>query len=77
MAGDFVDITSDANPARHQGEPAGRRFLGIHFDCCGTYTRIYLQADRQRYIGHCPKCMRRVEFRIGEGGSDSRFFHVS
>ena len=26
------------------------------------------------YVGHCPRCAKRVEFEIGPGGTDARFF---
>jgi len=61
-----------------EGKPSGARpFLGIHFECCRTYARIYLNRQRTAYVGHCPRCARPVSFRVGPGGSDARFFSVS
>ena len=37
--------------------------MGIQFACCGVYARVYVNRDETAYIGHCPKCSRRV--RVG------------
>lgn len=58
----------DAAPAR------GRPFLGVQFECCGVYARVYRDGDH--YRGRCPKCMRTVQFRVGEGGTGQRFWRV-
>lgn len=77
MVGENLDLTSDAcgdapSPAARPG--GGRRFVGIHFACCDVYARIYINRSGTGYLGHCPRCSRRVEMKIGPGGSDSRFF---
>lgn len=55
-----------------QGEP--RPFLGVRFDCCKIYRRVYKNAEGTAYEGHCPRCARKVRFVVGAGGSASRFF---
>jgi hypothetical protein len=50
-----------------------RPHLSVKFDCCGTYARVYQTADGRRYAGHCPKCARPVNVKIGPGGSNCRF----
>ena len=51
-----------------------RKFLGIMFDCCGVYGRIYQNKEGTAYVGRCPKFLRPVRIQIGEGGTGQRFF---
>ena len=53
-----------------------RPFLGILFECCNAYARIYRRADGTAYAGGCPSCGRRIKVRVGSGGSDQRFFRA-
>ena len=58
---------------RTQGREA-RPFLGIHFECCQTYARIYRNRDRSAYVGACPRCGKTVRVPIAPSGTSSRFF---
>lgn len=51
-----------------------RKFLGVHFQCCNVYARIYVNPEGTAYKGNCPRCGKRVEVKVGPGGTDSRFF---
>ncbi|MDA0333916.1 MAG: hypothetical protein O2782_02000 [bacterium] len=51
-----------------------RKFLGVHFQCCNVYSRVYVNKAGTRYEGSCPRCGKRVEMKIGAGGTDNRFF---
>lgn len=52
----------------------GRPWIGIHFQCCGVYTRVYRRHDDTRYEGRCPKCAAKVSLRVGPDGVASRTF---
>lgn len=51
-----------------------KAFLGIMFNCCNVYGRIYKNKSGTAYVGRCPKCMRSVKVPVGEGGTSRRFF---
>jgi hypothetical protein len=54
-----------------------RQFLGIWFECCHVYGRIYKNKDGTAYVGRCPKCLRSVRARVGAEGTNQRFFRGS
>ena len=56
---------------------SNRPYISVHFKCCGVYQRIYRSADATQYAGHCPRCAKPVRFKVGQGGTDCRFFTVS
>ncbi len=76
MLGSQFDLSNDPEESAESQEATQKRFLGIQFACCGVYARIYLNKDAQQYVGCCPKCSRRISFRVGPGGTDHRFFTV-
>ena len=49
-------------------------FLGIMFECCNVYGRIYKNKEGTYYQGKCPRCLREIKIKIGEGGPTTRFF---
>ena len=53
-----------------------RPYLGITFNCCGTYGRIYKNKEGTAYVGRCPKCMRTIKIPVGKGGTEQRFFNA-
>jgi len=76
---DRVDIPgvtpSPAEPARRR--PEGRQWLGIFFNCCHVYGRIYKDGSGRRYVGRCPSCAAEVTVPVGPGGTARRFFETT
>ena len=62
-----------------EGETLGprRKFLSVHFRCCSTYGRLYINEAETKYEGRCPRCGARTSARIGPGGSAQRIFDTS
>lgn len=80
----ILDLSADAAAAAEGGlasehaaqETAGRPWIGIHFECCGIYNRIYRSPDGTAYEGYCPRCARPVRVKVGEGGTSHRMFRA-
>jgi hypothetical protein len=60
------------------GPVAPRRlWVGIHFECCGVYKRVYRDPDVPFYEGQCPQCGRKITMRVGPDGVTSRIFKAT
>ncbi len=55
---------------------AGRKWIGVKFDCCGSYSRIYRNRQGTAYEGFCPKCTARIKVPIGPSGTTQRIFRA-
>jgi hypothetical protein len=51
-----------------------RPHLGVHFRCCNVYSRIYLNAQGESFVGWCPKCAGKLEVKVDPCGSTNKFF---
>jgi len=74
----IVDIQGLA-PCDRRDVPSSdgsRPWIGVRFDCCGVYLRIYRNRTGTAYEGACPRCRRRVHVAIGPEGTDRRFFRA-
>ena len=68
-------LTLAPNVHRQTGNQQ-REYLGINFECCKVYSRIFINEKKTQYAGNCPRCGKFIQFDIAPGGSDSRFFNV-
>ena len=55
----------------------GRKWLGVLFECCNTYNRLYRNADGTAYEGCCPRCGALLRIPIGPEGTEARFFRAT
>ncbi|MBL9031824.1 MAG: hypothetical protein JNM80_08965 [Phycisphaerae bacterium] len=69
-----LDIVEQPDPA--PAGRSGRPWLGVRFACSGAYLRVYRNPEDRQYRATCPRCGRTVTFRVGPGGTSSRFFEV-
>ena len=53
-----------------------RKFLGVTFECCRVYARVYINKEKTVYSGRCPRCGKGLEIKIAKGGTDARFFNA-
>lgn len=64
----------------HTGAVDGRgvrHWIGVQFECCSVYIRIYRNRKATAYEGCCPRCGRPVQVKIGTNGTSHRMFRAS
>lgn len=63
----------EANEEKRAPKP----FLGVMFECCGVYDRVYREKNTQEYQGRCPKCLRKFKVQVDEQrGTATKFIKV-
>ena len=75
MFADRLD-TYDTPPGEHTSG-RNRPYIGIVFECCGLYVRVYRRPDQTCYLGRCPNCLRTVRVRVAPDGINARLFRAS
>jgi len=61
----------------NQEQSNQRKFIGVWFECCHTYGRLYKNKEGTIYSGRCPRCLRPVQVPINadsENATNRRFF---
>ena len=85
MVGEHLDLFAGDDPHKHQqnadseaadSSDSRGKFIGVRFQCCGSYARAYLNRAGTTYLANCPRCSKPVRFKVGPGGSDARFFEA-
>lgn len=78
-----VDISSlkesesAGSQAEASGSPRALRWIGIFFECCSVYSRIYRNREGTAYMGFCPRCQRPAKVKVGAGGTNARLFRAT
>jgi hypothetical protein len=74
---DAINDPAADHQQQDSSQPASRPFLGINFECCRVYGRVYRNDEQTAYTGHCPKCGAKINVPIGGGGTSQRFFNAN
>ena len=71
---DITDLDDDRirRGADSASGGAGRLWVGIFYECCDAYARVYRRRDEMHYEGRCPECGASVTIRVGPNGIRAR-----
>ncbi len=73
----MLDCYDDPTAARPVDGREQRPHIGMLFECCGVYTRLYRHQEEGCYRGRCPKCLGTLVVRVGPDGVSTRIFRAS
>jgi len=74
---DIASLREDAGDDQPSRPARERPWVGIHFECCGVYLRVYRNREGTAYQANCPRCGLPVRLRVGPGGTSERIFRAS
>ena len=69
--------SGDGGAANVPADKGDRNWIGVQFECCGVYLRVYRNRSATAYEGSCPRCHRRIRIPIGPGGTTQRIFRAT
>lgn len=72
-----ISLLEGPPPGGRGGGAEGRPWIGVRFLCAGAYVRVSRNKEGTAYHAMCPRCGKRIRFRVGPGGTNQRFFEVS
>ncbi|HPF41473.1 MAG TPA: hypothetical protein PK093_22790 [Phycisphaerae bacterium] len=74
--GRHLDITDldppGETPMADSATSSHRVWVGVYYECCAAYARVYRRPDDLRYQGRCPECGASVSIRVGPNGIAAR-----
>ena len=65
-------VPDDRDPDRTKK----KAFVSVLFECCHVYAHVHRNRAGTHYVGWCPRCARKVQLKIGPGGTDNRIFRA-
>ncbi|HWL93242.1 MAG TPA: hypothetical protein VNT79_06880 [Phycisphaerae bacterium] len=68
--------TASANPGQEESNRS-RPWLGVLFDCCGVYVRIYRDPAIDVYNGRCPRCGTPITVKVSPDGENTSFVRAT
>ncbi len=63
-------------PGQGSENQGSRPYIGISFECCNIYVRVYRKPEDMHYRARCPRCLREARLRVGPGGTSARMFRA-